>query len=233
MIRHKKHIARMKWNAKISNSSITNPKSFWKLFNTTKSTITNSISKSEWESYFSRLYKNQAASTSEEPSPPNIHQNVQSVNSSDIPDITTLEIKEAINKLKAGKAPGPDGITNEVLKALPDNWIHCLMHLFNRILQCAEYPEKWAESIIKPIFKSGDKNRPNNYRGISLISCVSKLFSSILVNRISAWAENNSIICEEQFGFRRGRRTTDAVFILTSLIQKQILKRNFIVVLLT
>ena len=61
---------------------------------------------------------------------------------------------------------------------------------------------------------------------ISLMSCVSKLFSSILVNRISAWAENNSIICEEQFGFRRGRRTTDAVFILTSLIQKHILKRK-------
>ena len=59
-----------------------------------------------------------------------------------------------------------------------------------------------------------------------MISCVSKLFSSILVNRISLWAEDNSIICEEQFGFRKGRRTTDAVFVLNSLIQKHILKRK-------
>ena len=55
-------------------------------------------------------------------------------------DITTFEIKEANKKVKVGKAPGPDGITNKVLEAPPGNWIH--MHLFNRKLQCAEYPEK-------------------------------------------------------------------------------------------
>ena len=70
-----------------------------------------------------------------------------------------------------------------------------------------------------PIFKSGDKNLPNNYRGITLLSCLAKLFTRILNGRFAKWAEDNGKINETQFGFRKGRRTQDCLFILNGLIE--------------
>ena len=60
----------------------------------------------------------------------------------------------------------------------------------------------------------------NNYRGITLVSCFSKIFTGVLNQRLTDWAENNDISSDSQFGFRRGRSTTDAVFVLHSVIQK-------------
>ena len=142
-----------------------------------------------------------------------------------------IYINNIILKIRKHHA-GPDGITNELLKALPNKWLDSLTSIFNKVLQSNEYPTKWSESILKPIYKSGDRNQPNNYRGKSLISCIGKLFTTLLADRISTWLKNSSIICKKQFGFRRRRRrTTDAVFILQSLIRRQILKKETIILL--
>ncbi|UYV83678.1 SETMAR [Cordylochernes scorpioides] len=77
----------------------------------------------------------------------------------------------------------------------------------------------WSKTIIQPIFKNGDPNAPSNYRGIALISNLSKLFTSILKNRLSNWIENRKLIAENQAGFRRGYSCQDHIFTLTSLIQ--------------
>ena len=72
-----------------------------------------------------------------------------------------------------------------------------------------------------PLFKKNDPNDVNNYRGITLISCFSKIFTGVLNNRIkNKWAENNDILSDLQFGFRKGRSTIDAIFVLNSIIQK-------------
>ena len=72
-------------------------------------------------------------------------------------------------------------------------------------------------SII-PIHKSGDKDTPNNYRGICLLSCLGKLFTAILNNRLNLWAEAEGSLNDAQYGFRRGRGTVDCVFILQGII---------------
>ena len=131
-----------------------------------------------------------------------------------------------IKSLPNDSSPGYDQITSKILKALPGNWLLALKDLFNVIVLSGSYPKQWSKSIIKPIYKSGDPNNTNNYRGISLLSCVGKLLSSILSKRLSNWAEENDVLCDEQFGFRKNRRTTDAVFILQCLIQKQTLQRS-------
>ena len=76
------------------------------------------------------------------------------------------------------------------------------------------------EGIIVPLYKKNDPLDVNNYRGITLVSCFSKIFTAILNKRISCWAENNDILSDAQFGFRRGRSTVDAIFVLNAAISK-------------
>ena len=64
-----------------------------------------------------------------------------------------------------------------------------------------------------------DLNNVNNYRGITLVSCLSKLFTTVLNQRIVSFCENNNVISDAQFGFRKGLSTVDAVFILMNLVQ--------------
>ena len=71
-----------------------------------------------------------------------------------------------------------------------------------------------------PLHKKGDLNLPGNYRGIAVGSCLSKLFLSVLHNRIEAFVAKNKLVPEAQIGFRRGARTSDHVFTLTTIITK-------------
>ena len=122
--------------------------------------------------------------------------------------------------LKRNKAAGSDLLVNEYFVEANDIIASHLVDLFNAILDSGYFPEKWTEGIIIPVFKKGNPDDANNYRGITLVSCLSKLFTGILNKRIIDWAEENNVISDSQFGFRRGRSTTDAIFLLQSLIQK-------------
>ena len=68
--------------------------------------------------------------------------------------------------------------------------------------------------IILPIYKNGNKLQVENYRGITLLPSIMKIFFSILTKRVCEWAESKNIIPVEQFGFRPGHRTTDPIFVL-------------------
>ena len=87
------------------------------------------------------------------------------------------------------------------------------------------YPDSWTKGIIVPIFKKGDTNDPSNYRGITLVNVIGKIFSLTLRNRLNSWCENENVFHDAQFGFRDNCSTVDAVFLLHSIIQK-ILSQN-------
>ena len=88
------------------------------------------------------------------------------------------------------------------------------------------FPDFWGESIIVPVHKSGNKLDPSNYRGISLINVMYKIFSNIIYDRLYVWAEEFNKIDESQAGFRSGYSTVDNIFTLQSLIQKYLSKPN-------
>ena len=96
--------------------------------------------------------------------------------------------------------------------------------LFNEILSSGLYPCQWTEGYIVPIFKKNDKNDPSNYRGITITSAFSKLFNSILNERITNHFKKNNTIDECQIGFKKEARTSDHMFTLKSLIDKYISK---------
>jgi hypothetical protein len=79
--------------------------------------------------------------------------------------------------------------------------------------------------LITPIFKSGDKTNPNNYRGICVTSCLSKFLCIVLNERLSKFSPEQNLMHPSQIGFQSGHRTADHIFNLKTLIDKHI-KQN-------
>ena len=104
----------------------------------------------------------------------------------------------SIDTLKLGKSEGIDCIGNDILKKAKIVLIQLLHSLFNKVLDTGIFPHEWSRAIIIPIHKHGDKENPNNYRGISLLSCISKVFTKVLNNRLVDWANLNEKISDAQ-----------------------------------
>ncbi|VDI36428.1 Hypothetical predicted protein [Mytilus galloprovincialis] len=114
------------------------------------------------------------------------------------------EIQKVVLHLKREKkAPGIDGIYNEVLKNEPI--IKLLQVLFQFCFDTGKVPSLWRKALIRPIPKGSaiDTRIPLNYRGISLLSVIAKCYSSTLNNRVQKFLEDNGLIVDEQNGFRR------------------------------
>ena len=134
--------------------------------------------------------------------------------------ISDKEILLAIKSLKLGKATGLDQISNEMIKAGQSAFTAPLCKMFNLILTSGQYPAKWTRGKILPLHKKGDFNDPANFRGITLSSCLGKLFNSILNTRLTAFLEENNLIPIEQIGFKKNHRTSDHLFIVRNLMEK-------------
>ena len=134
-------------------------------------------------------------------------------------NISTQEIEKIIMNAKNGKSSGIDNIPYEVLKF--PSVIPVLRSLFQLIFDTSIIPSLWRKAIIYPILKdpSCDRRIPMNYRGISLLSCISKLYSALINNRLTKYLEEDELLSDEQNGFRYGRSCEDHVFTLNSIIR--------------
>ena len=140
---------------------------------------------------------------------------------------TNEEISDALKKLKNNKASGLDMMKNEFLKSSGRKMIPLFTKLFNLILYSEMTPDEWVTGIIKPIFKhKGSQSDPNNYRGITILSCFGKLFTSVINNRLNKFFNNHNTIGPEQAGFRAGHSALDHVFTLHCLIDLYLAKRK-------
>ena len=103
--------------------------------------------------------------------------------------ISQTEIENVILKLNNEKASGLDNVTNEYIKYTMHIMIPLYVKLFNFIFDKGIIPEIWSVGLINPIFKNkGNPKDPKNYRAIALMSCLGKVFTGILNNRLSLFA---------------------------------------------
>ena len=140
-----------------------------------------------------------------------------------------MEIRAAIKQLKNNKACGLDKIINEFFKYCHNDCIPLIVDFFNIVFNTGCVPQEWCLGIIHPLYKNkGSVNDPDNYRGITLLSCTSKLFTICLNNRLSRYADIH-ILGNEQAGFREGYSTIDHVFVLQIVIElyKSVHKRIY------
>ena len=140
---------------------------------------------------------------------------------------TYKEISDHIRSLKNNKSPGIDNILNEFIKHCPNELILIIVKLFNVILDSGIIPSDWTIGIIKPLYKNkGDINDINNYRGITLLSCLGKLFTSVINTRLYAYLTNANILGNEQVGFRAKHSTLDHIFALHILTNYYIARKK-------
>lgn len=132
------------------------------------------------------------------------------------------ELKEFTNSLKEKKAPGYDNIKAETLKQTFNEISKPLIYLINNSLEQGIFPDVLKVGVIKPLYKNGDKLKLINYRPITLISNVAKLFEKIIKYRIMKFLHKFNVISNRQFGFREKKSTEDAIAYLTSLIYKKL-----------
>ncbi len=117
--------------------------------------------------------------------------------------ISQQEVTKVIKLTKSNKAAGFDGLPNEVYTN--EKSIHILCELFNQCFNTGLIPSTWKKTIIKPISKVSqcDPRIPLNYRGISLLPTMYKLYTSLMNNGLVPWLEDNDKFVEEQNGFRK------------------------------
>ncbi len=132
------------------------------------------------------------------------------------------EVRKAVGQAKNGKAMGMDNVPNEVLKN--ENVIKALHAFFQLCFDSGKVPSLWTQCVINPIPKNrtNDPRVPLNYRGISLLSCIYKVYSSILNARLVKHLDDEQILHDEQNGFRRGRSCVDHIFTITSIIRNKL-----------
>ena len=143
--------------------------------------------------------------------------------------ITMEEVWRAVRKLKLGKAPGEDGILTDILKTAADgvgtsrmrgnNTVVRALHLlFNFVFEREVWPERWKTGVIFPLHKQDSRLDPSNFRPITLLSVVGKMFGIIVNARVMTYSEAVGAISDEQGGFRSHRGCPDQILIMRELL---------------
>lgn len=128
------------------------------------------------------------------------------------------EIFRLIMDLKNKCAVGLDQIGGNIIKRYSNLLTRPITHICNLALTYGEFPSSFKIALIKPIYKSGDRDRVENFRPISILPTLSKILEKLLNKRLTSFLESNSLLSSSQYGFRSNRSTNDAVHELTNTI---------------
>ena len=230
LIRQKKKEWKNNIINELENMKTQNSKEYWKIINELqgKTKVSNISNPERFESFFKKLYSEKIQNKG------TFHENIENMIKKYLEDenvqskgnkildanITEEELKKHIVKLKNNKSAGPDGISSEMIKCSPDILIKLILKVMNRIKESRVYPDIWCLGITSLIFKNGDDEDPNNYRGINVSNVLSKLFISIINERCNKILAKNKIIGDYQIGFKEKYRPADHIFVLKSVIDK-------------
>lgn len=103
--------------------------------------------------------------------------------------------------------------------------------IFNECLAQGVYPDSFKIAHVTPIFKSGNKSDPGNYRPISVLSDVNKAFEKLILHRLNSYLEDKQIISKHQYGFRQGVSTQEACIDLVSVLLGAFTNKSFAICL--
>ena len=132
------------------------------------------------------------------------------------------EVYKLINKLKNKKSSGFDDLSAKFLKLCAPYISSSLANIFNASISKGVYPDLLKTARVTPIYKKGAKSDPGNYRPISVLSQVNKVFEKILHKRLYKYLSKFKILYEYQYGFRQGHSTTQALVEITDRIKNAI-----------
>lgn len=227
LLNHKKRSFTQSTIEQLQNCKSNNLSEYWDIVNQLRSNNTRvepgSISNNEWIEYFRNHVKGGTKPEileQEKEATLQISHSSNNIFNELCFSLSETEIDKAILSLKRGKTPGIDTLSSDMLKAGRIALVSHLTRLFNSILSSGMFPDAWRCNTLSPIFKKGDKSKPENYRGIAVSSALCKLFCSVLHTRLLNYAYSKGIIPKNQIGYQKGSQTADHILTLKTLIDK-------------
>ena len=125
--------------------------------------------------------------------------------------MSEVDVFLLLNTLKISKACGHDKIPPKLLRDSAIVIAPILSHIFNPSINTGIFPKDLKTAVISPLYKSGSKTECSNYRPISILSAVAKIFEKLLSMQLYEYLENNAILSFQQFGFRKKFSTETAM----------------------
>lgn len=238
-------ITRDKFDTSCINNSLSDSKKLWKNINnivdrslklktpinriiTETKEITDSLELSnEFNSFFINISKNIASQTGnnnfDQQNSCNISSDTSQLNnlSPQLKSFSKIDVQEVVRyilSLKDDSAPGLDNLTSSVLKNCSNFIANPLTHIFNLCLEHDTFPVQFKKSLIIPIHKGKESWKLDNYRPIALLSHLSKVLEKCIKFRLASFLEENYLFSPNQYGFREGHSTDEAIFKLTKKI---------------
>ena len=135
--------------------------------------------------------------------------------------IAEEDTMKAIDNLENKNSSGHDGISNKLLKSIRYELCKLLTLIINQMLSSGVFPEAFKKSKIIPLYKKGDSSLLSNYRPISLLPTISKIFERIIYNQLYQYFNDNELLAEQQYGFRAQHSTEYAAIKLFDHISKE------------
>ena len=140
---------------------------------------------------------------------------------------TDTNFKEKLNLAKAKSAPGNDGITYSLLQKSPDILISKIIEILNFCLLIGYFPQQWKVAKVVMVPKPGkDHTVPKNYRPISLLPAIAKIFERLICDRLVNFLEHKNILNKFQAGYRKGRSTQEHVLRLSQQVYNGFKQRH-------
>jgi len=135
-------------------------------------------------------------------------------------EVTEVEMMAALKEMKNGRAADDEGIRVEMLKFAGPTVREQIRRWVNGVIETGRVPEIVKGSVVKLIYKRNDNLEPSNFRPISISPILLKLTTKIMNKRTIKILERENLLAEEQYGFRPSRSTIDAIFIVSSAMEK-------------
>lgn len=145
--------------------------------------------------------------------------------------ITQKGVEQQLINIDVKKSLGPDGISPYTLKRCAHQLAIPLAHLYRLCLKEQEWPYLWKWARVVAAHKKNSKSSVKNYRPISLLSVVGKIFEKIIADEVSCFLDQNLLLSDKQFGFRKKRSTSDLLLQLSTSWQQSLDKGNYIYVI--
>lgn len=222
-------------------SNFKNSKKVWTIINNLCGNLSNSIdtillkyfdqNKCDLANRFANEFENNASNISNSCNMPILN----SINYEITPS-TTMRLKKAseeivtkiISHINEKKSPGYDGIRASDLKYINKEITPVITHLINSCITTSQYPDKLKIGIIRPIFKKGNHTDYNNYRPITILSCIDKIVERYFGDELNKYLRNQHIINNTQFGFQRGRSTSQLLCQFTNEVNDHLHNRQHV-----
>ena len=210
------------YNNKLSAAE--NNNQIWKILNdvmpkrassqSVPSSSNNTSQANEFNDYFANVGSELASKIPQVPSI-NISDENAAQSTFNFDYVTEDEVSKALMRMKNKKSVGIDGISMHILKMSTPVIIPSLTYLFNKSLAEGIFPSQWKRSKLIPLFKSGEKSNPANYRPIAILPCISKVLEKIVQKQLAQYLKVNGLLSAAQSGFRDKHSTSTALLKVT------------------